>query len=244
MTMAMPRHQPQRPAWTRLAAAAALGASLAACADRVVTAPTYPVDVRERHPIVLADAPRTLDVFVTSPLGLDPRQRADVKAFAIEYRRYGQGPLVAQVPTDVPNGFGTRRTLDAIGGAVAEAGAPGALSVSPYRPADPLVASPIRLSFTRLQAKVADKCGLWPQDLGVADAAFNVRNDPYWNFGCAVRSNVAAQVDDPVDLVRGRTQTPPDTTRRMKVFQAIREGQDPSTQYRQERTRINQAVGN
>jgi len=54
----MPRPPLPRPAWARLAAAAALGASLSACADRVVTAPTYPGDVRDRHPIVLADGPR------------------------------------------------------------------------------------------------------------------------------------------------------------------------------------------
>jgi type IV pilus biogenesis protein CpaD/CtpE len=93
--MAMPRLTPQCPIWVRLAAVAALGSSLAACADRVVTGPTYPVDVRERHPIVLADAPRTLDVFVNSATGLDSRQRDDVRAFAGEYRRYGQGQIIA-----------------------------------------------------------------------------------------------------------------------------------------------------
>lgn len=240
----MPRLSPPRSAWTRLLAAAALG-SLVACADRVVTAPTYPADVRDRHPIVLADAPRALDVFVTSPAGLDPRQRTDVRAFAVEYGRYGKGPLVAQVPTAPANGVGTGRALEAIRAALAEGGIPGAyVSVTPYQPADPRAASPIRLTFQRLQAKVADRCGLWPQDLGVADAAFNVRNDPYWNLGCAMRSNMAAQVEDPVDLVRGRTESPPDTIRRMKVIEAIREGRDPSTQYRQERARINQSVGN
>ena len=64
-------------------------------------------------------------------------------------------------------------------------------------------------------------------DLGVADAAFNLRNDPYWNLGCSVRSNMAAQVADPVDLVRGRTESAPDTIQRTKNIEAIRQGQDP-----------------
>jgi len=243
--MAMARSSPQRPTWARLAAAAALGSSLAACADRVVTAPTYPVDMRERHPIVLAEGPRTLDVFVNGAAGLDPRQRNDVRAFAEEYRRYGHGPVVAQVPSDTADIIGARRTLEAIRGALAQGGLPGAyLSISPYQPADPRAASPVRLSFQRLQAKVASRCGQWPQDLGVADAAFNLRNDPYWNLGCSVRSNMAAQVADPVDLVRGRTESAPDTIQRTKKIEAIRQGQDPSTQYRQEGTKINQAVGN
>jgi pilus assembly protein CpaD len=54
---------------------------------------------------------------------------------------------------------------------------------------------------------------------------------------------VASQVADPVDLVRGRQETPPDTVRRTKVIDAVRQGQDPSTQYRQEGTSINQSVG-
>jgi len=237
----MPRRPLPRPAWARLAAAA-LGGSLSACADRVVTAPTYPGDVRERHPIVLADAPRTLDVFINGPSGLDPRQRADVRAFAEEYRRHGRGPMIAQVPSYAR---GTPQTLEAIRVSLAEGGLPGAyLSASPYQPADPSAASPIRLSFQRLQAKVASQCGQWPQDLGVSDPGFNLRNDPYWNLGCAARSNMAAQVADPVDLVRGRTESPPDTIRRGKVIEAIREGRDPSTQYRQDGTKINQAVGN
>jgi pilus assembly protein CpaD len=238
----MPRLPLPRPTWARLAAAAALGASLSACADRVVTAPTYPGDVRDRHPIVLADAPRTLDVFMNSPSSLDPRQRADVWAFAQEYRRHGRGPIVAQVPASTA---GAQHALSAIRAALAEGGLPGAyVSAAPYQPADPTVAAPIRLSFQRLQAKVASQCGQWPQDLGVSDPGFNLRNDPYWNLGCAARSNMAAQIADPVDLVRGRVESPPDTIRRSKVIEAVREGRDPSTQYRQDGTKINQAVGN
>ena len=48
-----------------------LALPLSACApDRVVTGSTYPTDHRERHPIVLANAPQTLDLFPTAG-GLD-----------------------------------------------------------------------------------------------------------------------------------------------------------------------------
>jgi pilus assembly protein CpaD len=117
--------------------------------------------------------------------------------------------------------------------------------VSTYRPSDPTIASPIRLSFAALKAKVASTCGLWPQDLGVSDPGFNMRNEPYWNLGCATQANMAAQVADPVDLVRGRQEGLADATRRAKDVENIRQGKDPSTQFRQDgRNRINQAVGN
>jgi pilus assembly protein CpaD len=184
---------------------------------------------------VLSDAPRTLDVFVNGAAGLDPRQRQDVHAFGLEYRRYGRGALIAQLPTGTGHEASAQRTVEAIRDALAEAGVPGGyLSVSTYPIANPAAASAIRLSFQRLQAKVASKCGLWPQDLGVGDYAANVRNDPYWNQGCALQTTVAAQVVDPLDLVRPRQEGRIDTARRSKVIESLREGRDPSTEWRQE----------
>lgn len=228
-------------------AVALLATTLAACrADRVVTGSTYPRDYRDRHPIVLTDAPRSLDVFVNTSGGLDPRQHADVRTFADEYAKYGKGPVIAQVPTGPGTDLAVHRTIDAIRAAMAAGGAPHAhLSVSTYAPADPRLASPVRLTFQRLQAKVSSRCGLWPQDLGISDPKFNVNNEPYWNLGCAMQTNVAAQVDDPLDLVRGRTAGRIDTVRRAKDLENLRQAKDPSTVYRSEdKGRINDAVGN
>ncbi|KAA2234996.1 CpaD family pilus assembly protein [Salinarimonas soli] len=227
----------------RLAALALLALPLSACmADKSVTGSTYPRDYRERHPIVLKDAPRSLDVF-TAGAALDDRQRDDVRAFAAEYLRSGNGPITAQIPAGSP---GAHRTFQAVRAALAEGGLPGtAIAVSSYQPADPVLASPIRLSYAGMRAQVASKCGLWPQDLGVTDVAFNIRNEPYWNLGCSMQNNVAAQVADPVDLVRGRSEGRPDTIRRAKVIESIRQGKDPSTQYRQDgQNRINSTVAN
>jgi pilus assembly protein CpaD len=223
------------------------GLPLAACgADRAVTGSTYPHDYRQRHPIMLAEGTRTLDVFINAAHGLDPRQREDVLAFALEYRRYGQGPLAAQVPGGSGAEIGAHRTLAAVREALDAGGVPGGyLSVSTYLVADPRAASAIRLSFQRLKAKVAGKCGLWPHDLGVSDVRADFGNAPYWNQGCALQSNVAAQVVDPVDLVRGRQEGRIDTLRRSKDIDNLRQGKDPSTQYRSdEKGKINQQVGN
>jgi pilus assembly protein CpaD len=221
---------------------ASLMLPLGACApDRVVTGSTYPMDYRERHPVVLTNAPRTLDVFVGG--GLDQRQRDDIAAFAAEYRSHGQGLVTADVPTGAR--AGSRNGLGPVREALAEAGVPGErVVVTSYPVSDPQLAAPIRLSFKRLQAKVASRCGLWPQDLGVSDVKTNAGNEPYWNLGCAMQTNVAAQTADPVDLVRGRTETRVDTMRRMSNIEKLRQGQDPSTQYTTKATTISNAVGN
>lgn len=221
---------------------AGLAASLGACApDRVVTGSTYPVEYRQRHPIVLAHEPDSLDVFVSG--GVDERQQADVAAFAAEYRRHGQGLMTADIPSGPRAGAAARHALPAVRAALAQAGVPAhRLVVTSYPVVDPNLAAPIRLSFKRLQAKVASRCGLWPQDLGMSNAKSSANNEPYWNLGCAMQTNIAAQVEDPVDLVRGRTETRIDTIRRMGDIEKLRQGQDPSTQYSKEAGKINDTL--
>jgi pilus assembly protein CpaD len=226
---------------------AGLAVLVGGCApDRAVTGSIYPHDYRVRHPIVLAEGARTLDVFVIGSGVVEGRQRDDVRAFVAEYRRSGQGPIVAQLPVGARTDGFAHRTLDSIRGLMDERGlGPVPLALSSYRVADPGVAAPVRLSFQRLQAKVATKCGQWPQDLGGSDPRVNYGNEPYWNLGCAAQANLAAQVADPVDLVRGRTETHGDTLRHVKDIQDLRDGKDPSTVYRQDnQNRINQSVGN
>ena len=222
-----------------IAAAVLVAALLGACrADRVATTgSTYPIDVRTRHPIVLADADRSLDIFPTGIGHVDPRQRADLEAFFVEYRRYGRGLLVVEVPRGVAPALAgpVAQTGEAIRRLAAEMGVPpGGLRVVSYPIASPTLASPLRLSFQRMQAKVADKCGLWPRDLGVSDLRADWSNEPTWNLGCAMQANVAAQVAYPIDLVRGRPEGRIDTIRRTQDIGHLREGKDPSTRWRQD----------
>lgn len=207
--------------------------ALAACAqDRVVqTGSIYPYDYRDRHPIVLADKPHHLDIFVRGSR-LDDRQAEDLDTFIEKYRKEGKGRITIQVPRSEA---GAGRTLDSLRVRLRDAGIPSnAYSVSHYEPSQSGLAAPIRLSFRYMAAQVEGPCGLWPQDLGVSDAGFNMRNEPYWNHGCATQSNVAAQIADPVDLVRGRTPGAADPVRRSANIRNLREGNDPSTNYRQD----------
>jgi len=231
-----------------IAAMLALSALLGGCANRPAAGDTLaygPDDVRERHPIVLRDAPRSLDVFVgRSGRSLDIRQAEDVASFAREFRRSGKGGLVAEVPTGARRDHATQDTLNGIRAALSRGGvSPGILSVRSYPVQDPGLASPIRLTFASLQAGVAHACGQWPTDLGSSDFRFSSSNAPYWNLGCSSQATLAAQVADPIDLVRSRDEGRPDIVKRMGAIAKIREGKDPSTQYRQATPQINSTVG-
>ncbi|MEE7458520.1 pilus assembly protein CpaD [Methylorubrum populi] len=233
-----------RPAVAVLLVAGLLGACRA---DRVATTgSTYPIDVRTRHPIVLADGERTLDIFPTGIGHIDPRQRADLEAFLTEYRRYGRGVLLVEMPRGVSPGLAgpVERTGAAIRHLAGEMGVPArGLQLTAYPIANPTLASPLRLSFQRMQAKVADKCGLWPRDLGVSDVRADWSNEPTWNLGCATQANFAAQVADPIDLVRGRPEGRIDSVRRTQDIGQLREGKDPSTQWRQDgQTNVSNSV--
>ena len=51
-------------------------------------------------------------------------------------------------------------------------------------------------------------CGLWPDDIGPTYDLLHCDEPPYWNHGCATQRNLAAQVDNPADLVQPRAETP------------------------------------
>lgn len=226
-----------------LLAASTLAGGCASKGDN--TASLAPSDVRERHPIVLKDAPRSLDVFVgRSGVALDRRQNEDVVAFAQEYRRSGKGGMVAEIPTGDRRERATRDTLASIRTALAQGGvSPRALAVRSYPIQDPGLASPIRLTFASLQATLPHECGQWPTDLGSSNYKFSASNEPYWNFGCSSQATLAAQVADPLDLVRSRDEGRPDIVKRMGAIAKIRDGKDPSTQYRSTTPQINSTVG-
>ncbi|GJE36861.1 CpaD family pilus assembly protein [Methylobacterium persicinum] len=243
-----PSPAPSR-AGMRLLSACLLAALAGACkGDPPVTGAIGTSDYRARHPIVLTDAGRSLDIFPTGPGHLDPRQADDVDAFMLEYRRFGRGGVLMEVPRGLPpaRAAATARTAGLV---LQRAGQDGVgrsdIVASPYAVAAPDLAAPIRLSFTRMQAKVADACGTWPQDLGGSDFAFDNSNRPVWNFGCSTQTAVAAQVADPVDLVRGRQEGRIDAVKRIRDVGQLRDGKDPSTQWRQDgQTSVKAQVGN
>ncbi len=86
-------------------ALAAVSLAMGACThtSEEVTA-SIPNDYRLRHPIVIQESNRTVNIFVGSTRGgLSASQRADVMALADTWLREGTGVIVAEVPTGTPN---------------------------------------------------------------------------------------------------------------------------------------------
>lgn len=55
----------------------------------------------------------------------------------------------------------------------------------------------------------------------------NYRNEPHSNFGCAVNSNLAVQIDNPQDLHHGHGKKGPDTEVTTSVIEQYRAGDLP-----------------
>lgn len=208
------------------------GLSLGLCAcntvDRMETSSIPMDDYRVRHPITLSEASRVLDIFPAGgPGALDRQSAGKLVEFGQLYRQVGEGPILILYP--VNSGVPGHVPVDAIREALAAGGAHATIKVGSYPVAHPLLASPVRLSFTGLKAKVATPCGEWPSDLASGSTIQGWDNKPYWNYGCAYQSAFAAQVADPRDLVEPRGETPTDTLIKARGIATIRKGTDPST---------------
>jgi pilus assembly protein CpaD len=232
---AAPMHAPSsatRHLASKLLAAVALSGVLCACGvDRTSNVWRDPSDYRDRHPIVLTDKAHTLDLFVGTNAGvLDPRQREDLRAFVLEFHRYGKGVMTAYVPVGSLNPGADARGLETIRAALGGKGSV-PLSVQTYPVVDPSLASPIRLSFAELGAKVPHPCGQWPKDLSGSNTREGIENEQFWNFGCASQQNFAAQVADPIDIMRPQVEDKIDVVKRSNEIDKLRKGQDPATKY-------------
>jgi pilus assembly protein CpaD len=186
-------------------------------------------DYRIRHPIVLAERPRTLEILVEPETGrFDRHSAAQLREFAGLYRKFGRGPI-----TIMPPAFpGATPPVQPVRNALYSAGVHARTLVAPY-PAGPNPVAPVRLSFLGLKASVADQCGQWPRDLAIGSGApEDWSNKPYWNFGCAYQSAFAAQVADPRDLVAPQGETSEDTVMRTRAIESLRKGEDPTTSWK------------
>jgi pilus assembly protein CpaD len=227
----------------KAACAAALAAPLAGCgANKVLPPPSVAHDYRERHPVVLADATNAIDIF--------PSQRLDhatvgrIQAFVERYRRLGHGQITILAPTGSRDPSAARAGVDAVRRLLSEAGVTGGVYTGSYPVSDPDLSAPVRLSFQGVKAKVAGRCGEWPEDLASASSLQGWKNDTHWNFGCANQATLAAQVDDPRDLAAPRGESPADIESRMRALTKVRTGADPATQWSVKGTNISAVGGN
>ncbi|WP_298427778.1 CpaD family pilus assembly protein [Rhodoblastus sp.] len=233
------RHQAARR--LRLATLLSLAAPLAACSgvDRVVTSSIGQEDYRVRHPIELTQGKANLEVMPEVRAGeLDSRTQAQVKEFAEEYHRHGSGEISITLPEGGRSAAEARAALPGLRRALAAGGAHGYVHVSHYPVANPVLASPVRLSYSAIVAEVPTRCGQWPNDLASGSSTVGWNNSEYWNYGCATQQMMAAQVADPRDLVGPAADTPPDPQMRGRAIKDVREGKDPGTSWKTQNTNL------
>lgn len=184
-------------------------------------------DYRLRHPIVVTEAPETLDL----PIGRSTRSLGNsisgaVTSFGVDARHNGNGRVEILVPSGGANESAVHAVTPKIRTALQRGGLKAShISTRTYAVTDGSADAPIRLSYARMQA-TAGKCGSWPKNIGA-----DPNNTDDYNLGCASQANLASIVDNPSDLLTPRASTPADQARRATVFEAWRTGEAPSGVY-------------
>jgi len=205
-----------------------VAAAVAGCArtDREqIEVGGIPLDYRARHPIVLSEQEKTLDVPVASGAReLNIAVRSNIRGFASEFANAGTGALFVILPSGSPNAHAVRLVKDQILQAAYDGGAaPSRVVLQHYDASAHGSAAAVRLSYNAVAAS-AGPCGNWPDDL--ADTKYN-RN--YYDFGCSNQANLAAIVANPVDLMGPRQMSQIDATERGAVIQDYQSGPRTAT---------------
>ena len=211
---------------------AGLAAAAAGCKTTANdTTGGIPEDYRDRHPIAIKEGKKSLVLFVGAGRGgLSATQRAEVLAFAQDWKRDATGGITIDRPVGGVNERAASDTLKETLSIIVQAGVPNrGIGIRPYH-ANGDRTAPLRLNYPLVTAK-AGPCGLWPDDLGPSNDPKHFENREYYNFGCASQRNLAAMVDNPADLVQPRAETPPYRAKRTFGTDKWRRGESPATVY-------------
>lgn len=197
---------------TALAAALAVSACVGGPAEG-----TGPVPLTPTSRYALAVAPGVEQVaLAVHEAGLSPNQQAALHQFGGQFRAEG-APVIR---IEAPSGGDPDATAQAwnVKTALEAAGAPAhMIQVLTYVAPDPR--APVLVGFDTVRAQVP-QCGA---EWGNLSRSFN--NVTASNFGCAVNANLAAQIENPRDIVQPRGMAPVDASRRSVVFDLYRQGE-------------------
>jgi pilus assembly protein CpaD len=212
---------------------AGIGAALAGCNTTAPldTTGSIPGDYRARHPITVKEGKKVLVLFVGHGRGgLSPTQRAEVLAFANNWRRDATGGVTVDRPVGGATERAANDTLKESLSILVQAGVPNSgIGIRPFEAAG-YKHTWLRLHYPQMVAH-AGPCGLWPDDLGPSYDPKHFENRQYYNFGCAQQHNIAAMVANPADLVQPRAETPPYEAKRTFGMDKWRKGESPATVY-------------
>src|SRR5262249_59543635 len=138
----------------RLAAIAGCAAMLAGCNTTREIAGGTPADYRQRHAIVIKEGPRTVELFIGEKRGsLTASQRAEVIAFAAEWRAEATGGILIDVPEGTGNAASAAAAAREIRATLTAAGVPArSVAIRPVRPVNPAKLATVRLHYPKIKA--------------------------------------------------------------------------------------------
>lgn len=203
-----------------------VSAGLVACAS-----PKVPVEYinearLDRYTLEVAEQTETLEIFLNqdaNELSLVDHRR--LRAFLRAYKDHGHGPLNMVLPESTPN-------QQFAVGAVAQAREAAFESGVDYQMIEggakyDEYASMV-LSFKSYKT-IKPEC----QSLAEIDFADSSANNELSSFGCSVRTNMAAMIADPSDILGNRPLDPADSVRRQTTFEAYRAGEATASERNQ-----------
>jgi pilus assembly protein CpaD len=244
MTTALPFAPGRRIGVAAIVLAGGLLMGLAGCAQRVspyeVTG-ALPDDYRTNHPITIEEQVETLDVPVSvDTQRLTPEVRSNIAFFAQRFIDSGTAIIAVVAPSGSPNQVAAASAAVEVEDVLRHSGInPRAIDYRVYRAGAGEKIAPVRVAFNHIAAHTAP-CGPWTDQ-----TASNADNRNYGGFGCATQQNLAAMVDNPLDLLYPRGLTPADATRRAAVLEKYRQGQNFTSDHSGETGgTIAQGVGN
>lgn len=205
------------------AAAVFLGIStlLGSCANPDgMTTSSLPDDYRTRHPIVVGEAEKAIDIPIAAgDQGLTRGQSEVIAGFASNYLSSSKGIIRIVTPQGSINSGAAAAAAGDIRRLLVRMGVPkNRILHTGYEARGYGSAAPVRLSYVAITAQVGP-CGEWPADLTLN----TVENKNYHNFGCASQRNLAAQMANPNDLLGPRRMTPADAEQRGQAIERYRE---------------------
>lgn len=203
-----------------------LGVSVMALTVTACAVPqaSYP-PMNDRNSIDVAETIERLELYARPDgLTLSAKDEMAVAQFLQTYRAEGDGVLQVSIPNVPPHAnMGIMQTKGMIENMMGTMGLPSSgmktahYHVMPGRPA------PVVVSYRRLKI-IPEDC----RSLGNMTRTYN--NQPWAGFGCFDRANLAAMIQDPHQLIEPYGSTSPDMQRRMVVYDAYIEGENPASE--------------
>jgi pilus assembly protein CpaD len=199
------------------------GLAVAGCAQDVSpfeATGSVPDDYRVNHPIAVEEIVETLDV----PVGIYTNRlstpfRATVVGFAQKFIDSRSSVIAVVAPSGSPNQQVAAGIAVEIEDVLRQSGVPAdAIDYRVYHAGADERNAPIRVAFSRIGAHTAP-CEPWRDQVAITS-----QNRHFFNFGCATQQNLAAMVQNPLDLLYPRGMTPADAARRSDVLEKYRRG--------------------